>query len=76
MVGINAMKRQQQADMDLLEAAKSALEIAEGWIHSELEGTDDLAVELARLKPIKQAIAREITARIRYEKHLKSTYGA
>lgn len=43
---------------DLLEAAELALEVAEGWIHDQLDGTSSLASALAELDPVRAAIAK------------------
>ena len=46
---------------DLLEAAKLALSIAESWIHDQLDGTSMVDDELARLQPVRAAIAKATT---------------
>lgn len=43
---------------DLLEAAKLALRVAESWVYDQLSGTDELGVALAKLGPIRSAIAK------------------
>lgn len=42
----------------LLEAAKFGLSVAESWMRSELEGTDQFDAAMARLDPIRAAIAK------------------
>jgi hypothetical protein len=43
---------------DLLEAAKLALQSAESWIHDQLDGTSSLESALAKLEPVRAAIAK------------------
>jgi hypothetical protein len=43
---------------ELLEAAKLACQIAESWIHDQLDGTSSLAGALEHLKPVHAAIAK------------------
>lgn len=42
----------------LLQAARLALEVAEDWIHDQLDGTGSLDAALAKLDPVRAAIAR------------------
>ena len=43
---------------DLLEAAQLALQIAESWIHDQLDGTSSIDGALLHLDPVRAAIAR------------------
>lgn len=43
---------------ELLEAARLGLELAEGWIHDQLDGTGSLESALLELLPIRAAIAK------------------
>lgn len=43
---------------DLLEAARLGLEVAESWIHDQLDGTSSLEEALAEVAPIRAAIAK------------------
>ena len=43
---------------DLLEAAQLALQIAESWIHDQLDGTSSMDGALLHLAPVRAAIAR------------------
>lgn len=43
---------------DLLKAAEKALQIAENWIHDQLDGTSSLKGALAQLKSVRQAITK------------------
>ena len=43
---------------DLLEAAQLALQIAESWIHDQLDGTSAIDGALLHLDPVRAAIAR------------------
>ena len=43
---------------DLLEAAQLALQIAESWIHDQLDGTSSIDGALLHLDPVRAAISR------------------
>ena len=43
---------------DLLDAAQLALQIAESWIHDQLDGTSSIDGALLHLDPVRAAIAR------------------
>lgn len=43
---------------DLIGAAKTALGVAEEWIHDQLDGTSSLEAELQALDPVRAAIAK------------------
>jgi hypothetical protein len=43
---------------DLLEAAELALQSAESWIYDQLDGTSSLESALAKLDPVRAAIAK------------------
>jgi hypothetical protein len=43
---------------DLLEAAELALQSAESWIYDQLDGTSSLESALAKLEPVRAAIAK------------------
>ncbi|MHC3750731.1 hypothetical protein ACYKDZ_17825 [Stutzerimonas stutzeri] len=43
---------------DLLEAAELALEVAEGWIHDQLDGTGIAGEALGKLDSVRAAIAK------------------
>ncbi len=45
---------------ELLKACEKALAIAEDWIHDQLDGTSSLKGELAKLRPIRKAIAKAL----------------
>lgn len=43
---------------ELFDAAKLALRLAESWIHDQLDGTRSIEQELAKLLPVRAAIAK------------------
>lgn len=43
---------------ELLEAAQKALQVAESWIHDQLDGTSSLEEALAELDPVRKTIAK------------------